>query len=90
VFDRFNIRAALRHQWQRHPGLRAIAACGAGTPWSHLVMDSAQKKCRRFDERADIAKTTDVIQAFTGRRRRMAWAWLTETWDTPDILARGY
>jgi len=37
-------------------------------------------------------KTTEVIQAFTGRRPR-GWLGpgLTETWDTPDILAEeGY
>ena len=40
-------------------------------------------------ERADTAKTTEVIRAFTGRRPR---GWLgpgvTETWDTPDILLK--
>ena len=44
------------------------------------------------DERADIAKTTDAIRAFTGRRPR-GWLGpgLTETWDTPDILVEeGY
>jgi len=44
------------------------------------------------DEHADIRKTTDVIRAFTGRVPR-GWLGpgLTETWDTPDILAEeGY
>ena len=44
------------------------------------------------DERADIAKTTEVIKNFVGRRPR-GWLGpgLTETWDTPDILAEaGY
>jgi peptidoglycan/xylan/chitin deacetylase (PgdA/CDA1 family) len=44
------------------------------------------------DERADIAKTTEAIRAFTGKRPR-GWLGpgLTETWDTPDILAEeGY
>jgi peptidoglycan/xylan/chitin deacetylase (PgdA/CDA1 family) len=44
------------------------------------------------DEREDIVKTTDAIRAFTGRRPR-GWLGpgLTETWETPDILAEeGY
>jgi peptidoglycan/xylan/chitin deacetylase (PgdA/CDA1 family) len=44
------------------------------------------------DERVDIQKTTDAIRAFTGRAPR-GWLGpgLTETWDTPDILAEaGY
>jgi glutaredoxin len=40
------------------------------------------------DERGDIAKTTEVIREFTGRPPR-GWLGpgLTETWETPDVLA---
>jgi peptidoglycan/xylan/chitin deacetylase (PgdA/CDA1 family) len=44
------------------------------------------------DERVDIRKTTAAIESFT-RRRPRGWLGpgLTETWDTPDILAdEGY
>ena len=44
------------------------------------------------DERADIVKTTNAIRQFTGRAPR-GWLGpgLTETWNTPDILAEeGY
>ncbi len=44
------------------------------------------------DERADIVKTSEVIREFTGRAPR-GWLGpgLTETWETPDILAEeGY
>jgi allantoinase len=44
------------------------------------------------DERADIRKTTAAIEGFTGVRPR-GWLGpgLTETWETPDILAEeGY
>ena len=44
------------------------------------------------DEREDIVMTTNAIRAFTGRRPR-GWLGpgLTETWETPDILAeQGY
>src|ERR1700681_1458380 len=44
------------------------------------------------DERADISKTSEAILAFTGRAPR-GWLGpgLTETWDTPDVLAEeGY
>jgi allantoinase len=44
------------------------------------------------NERDDIAKTTDVIAQATGKRPR-GWLGpgLTETWNTPDLLAEaGY
>ena len=44
------------------------------------------------NERDDIAKTTEAIRAFTGKRPR-GWLGpgLTETWETPDLLAEaGY
>src|SRR5436189_3859941 len=44
------------------------------------------------DERVDIQKSPAAITAFTGRRPR-GWLGpgLTETWDTPDLLAEeGY
>jgi peptidoglycan/xylan/chitin deacetylase (PgdA/CDA1 family) len=44
------------------------------------------------NEREDIRKTTEAIRAFTGRAPR-GWLGpgLTETWETPDILAeQGY
>src|SRR5437879_13310909 len=68
-------RAAWEHKW-------VVIGNGLG-----------QKNMQKVpDERADIARTTDVIHAFTGRRPR-GWLGpgLTETWDTPDILAEeGY
>ena len=41
------------------------------------------------DERDDIRKTSAAIESFTGQRPR-GWLGpgLTETWETPDILAR--
>ena len=44
------------------------------------------------NERDDIARTTEAIRAFTGKRPR-GWLGpgLTETWETPDLLAEaGY
>jgi allantoinase len=44
------------------------------------------------DERAEIIRTREIIESFTGRRPR-GWLGpgLTETWETPDILAEeGY
>jgi peptidoglycan/xylan/chitin deacetylase (PgdA/CDA1 family) len=44
------------------------------------------------NEREDIAKTTEAIRAFTGKRPR-GWLGpgLTETWETPDLLVEaGY
>jgi peptidoglycan/xylan/chitin deacetylase (PgdA/CDA1 family) len=63
--------------------------------WRMLaVLDGfGQKNMQKVaDERADIVKTTESIRAFTGRPPR-GWLGpgLTETWDTPDILAEeGY
>src|SRR5260370_40262133 len=61
--------------------------------WELMGHAYGRKNRKRVpDEGADIARTTEVIRAFTGRRPR-GWLGpgLTETWDTPDILVEeGY
>ncbi len=93
VFDRFNIRAALAINGSAIQAYEPIARAALARAWEFIGHGFGQKNMQKVpDERADIAKTTEVIQAFTGRRPR-GWLGpgLTETWDTPDILAEeGY
>ena len=93
VFDRFNIRAALAINGGAIEAYEPIARAALERSWEFIGHGFGQKNMQKVpDERADIAKTTEVIQAFTGRRPR-GWLGpgLTETWDTPDILVEeGY
>ena len=89
VLDRFNIRAALAINGSAIQAYEPIARAALARAWEFVGHGFGQKNMQKVpDERADIAKTTEVIQAFTGRRPR-GWLGpgLTETWDTPDILA---
>ena len=93
VFDRFNIRAALAINGSAIHAYEPIARAAHERGWEFVGHGFGQKNMQKVpDERADIAKTTEAIRAFTGRRPR-GWLGpgLTETWDTPDILAEeGY
>ena len=93
VFERFQIRAALAINGGVIQSYEPIARAALEHQWEFIGHGFGQKNMQKVpDERADIAKTTGVIRAFTGRRPR-GWLGpgLTETWDTPDILAEeGY
>ena len=93
VLDRLKIRASLALNGAVIQSYEPIARAAMEHKWEFIGHGFGQKNMQKVaDERADIAKTTEVIRAFTGRRPR-GWLGpgLTETWDTPDILVEeGY
>ena len=93
VLDRAQIRAVLAINGGAIHAYEPIAHAALERSWEFMGHGFGQKNMQKVsDERADIAKTTEVIRAFTGRRPR-GWLGpgLTETWDTPDILVEeGY
>jgi peptidoglycan/xylan/chitin deacetylase (PgdA/CDA1 family) len=93
VLDRLKIRAALAINGSAIQAYQPIARAALEREWEFIGHGFGQKNMQKVpDERADIAKTTAIIREFTGRRPR-GWLGpgLTETWDTPDILAEeGY
>jgi allantoinase len=72
---------------------RPIAKAALDRGWEFIGHGYSQKNMQKVDdERFDIIRTRAVIQSFTGRAPR-GWLGpgLTETWETPDILAEeGY
>jgi len=93
VLDRFEIRAALAINGSAIGTYEPIALAARERDWEFIGHGFGQKNMQKVpDERADIVKTTGAIRQFIGRPPR-GWLGpgLTETWDTPDILAEeGY
>jgi peptidoglycan/xylan/chitin deacetylase (PgdA/CDA1 family) len=93
VLDSFKIRAVLAINGSAVAAYEPIARAALDRRWEFIGHGFSQKNMQKVpDEREDIVKTTDAIRAFTGRRPR-GWLGpgLTETWETPDILAEeGY
>ena len=93
VFDRFRLPSSLAINGSAIQSYEPIARAALDRGWEFIGHGFAQKNMQKVDdERADIVKTREIIQAFTGRRPR-GWLGpgLTETWETPDILAEeGY
>ena len=93
VLDGFGIRAVLAINGSAIATYEPIARAARERGWEFMGHGFGQKNMQKVpDERADIAKTTEVIRAFSGRAPR-GWLGpgLTETWETPDILAEeGY
>jgi len=93
VFDRFRLPAALAINGSAIRSYEGISIAAHQRGWEFLGPGFGQKNMQKVpDERADISKTTDAIRQFTGRPPR-GWLGpgLTETWETPDILAEeGY
>jgi allantoinase len=93
VFDRFKMPAVLAINGSAIETYEPIARAALDRQWEFIGHGFSQKNMQKVpDERADIQKTTKVIRAFTGRAPR-GWLGpgLTETWETPDILAEeGY
>jgi hypothetical protein len=68
---------------------RPIAQAALDRGWEFIGHGFGQKNMQKVpDERFDIVRTRAAIQSFTGRAPR-GWLGpgLTETWETPDILA---
>jgi peptidoglycan/xylan/chitin deacetylase (PgdA/CDA1 family) len=93
VLDRFRMPVVLAINGAAIHTYEPIARAALDRGWEFIGHGLGQKNMQKVtDERADIAKTRDIIREFTGRAPR-GWLGpgLTETWDTPDILAEeGY
>src|SRR5258705_3995992 len=93
VIDRLRIPAVLAINGGAIQAYEPIARAALERRWEFIGHGFGQRNMQKVpDERVDIQKTTAAIAAFTGRRPR-GWLGpgLTETWDTPDILAEeGY
>ena len=93
IFDRLSLPAGLAINGSAIQAYEPIARAAVDRRWEFIGHGFGQKNMQKVpDEREDIRKTTDAIHAFTGRAPR-GWLGpgLTETWDTPDILAEhGY
>jgi len=93
VLDRFKIPVALAINGSAIQAYEPVARAALERGWEFIGHGFGQKNMQKVpDEREDIATTTNVIREFTGRAPR-GWLGpgLTETWDTPDILAEeGY
>lgn len=93
VFDDFALPAVLAINGSAISSYAPIAEAALEREWEFMGHGFSQKNMQKVpDEREDIAKTTQAIQAFTGKRPR-GWLGpgLTETWETPDILVeQGY
>jgi peptidoglycan/xylan/chitin deacetylase (PgdA/CDA1 family) len=93
VFDELKIPAVLAINGSAIERYAAIADAAKARNWEFIGHGFSQKNMQKVaDERADIRKTADAIRAVTGKKPR-GWLGpgLTETWETPDLLAEeGY
>ena len=93
VLDELEIRAVLAINGTAVASYPAISRAALERDWEFMGHGYTQRNMQAVeDEREDIRRTTEAIRSFTGRAPR-GWLGpgLTETWDTPDILAeQGY
>jgi allantoinase len=93
VLDELEIRAVLAINGTAVGSYPAISRAALERDWEFMGHGYTQRNMQAVeDEREDIRRTTEAIRSFTGRAPR-GWLGpgLTETWDTPDILAeQGY
>jgi len=93
VFDRLDIRAVLALNGSCIETYAPIVAAARERKWEFLGHGFIQKNMQKVEnEREAIRKTAEAIAAYTGKRPR-GWLGpgLTETWETPDLLAEeGY
>ena len=93
VLDELKIRAVLAINGSAIRTYEPISRAALERGWEFMGHGFTQKNMQKVpDERDDIVKTTEAIREFTGKAPR-GWLGpgLTETWETPDILAEeGY
>jgi allantoinase len=93
LLDGLKIRAVLAINGSAIAAYEPIARAALDRGWEFIGHGFTQKNMQKVrDEREDIVRTTNAIRGFAGRRPR-GWLGpgLTETWETPDILAEeGY
>ena len=93
VLDQLNICATLAINGSAIGAYEPISRAALDRKWEFIGHGFGQRNMQKVkDEREDIVKTTEAIRAYTGSAPR-GWLGpgLTETWETPDILAEeGY
>ena len=93
LFDRLAIPGVLAINGSAIGAYRPIAEAALQRGWEFVGHGFTQRNMQKVpDEAEDIRRTTAAIEAFAGRRPR-GWLGpgLTETWQTPDLLAeQGY
>jgi len=93
VLDEFAIPGVLAINGSALAAYPAIVRAAAERKWEFIGPGFTQRNMQKVkNERADIAKTPAVIAEATGKPPR-GWLGpgLTETWETPDLLAeQGY
>ncbi|MBR1214204.1 polysaccharide deacetylase family protein [Bradyrhizobium sp. JYMT SZCCT0180] len=93
VLDQLKIPAVLAINGSAIKAYEPIAKAALDRRWEFIGHGFTQKNMQKVaDERADITRTSAAIRDYTGRPPR-GWLGpgLTETWETPDILAEeGY
>ncbi|MGH6814631.1 MAG: polysaccharide deacetylase family protein [Hyphomicrobiaceae bacterium] len=93
VFDEFRIPASLAIDGCAIAAYEPTARAAHDRNWEFIGHGFTRKNMQKVeDEAADIARTTEAIAGYCGRRPR-GWLGpgLTETWDTPDLLVEaGY
>jgi allantoinase len=93
VFDELKVPAVLAINGSAIARYGAIVDAAKARSWEFIGHGFSQKNMQKVaDEAADIAKTSAAIRGATGKNPR-GWLGpgLTETWDTPDLLAEaGY
>ncbi|MBV8889851.1 MAG: polysaccharide deacetylase family protein [Alphaproteobacteria bacterium] len=93
VFDAFRIPAVLAINGSAIARYEPIVAAARERDWEFIGHGFTQKNMQKVaDERDDIRKTAAAIESAAGRRPR-GWLGpgLTESWETPDLLAEeGY
>jgi allantoinase len=93
VFDDFSIPAVLAINGSAINAYQPIARAALERKWEFMGHGFTQLNMQKVeDEAKDIARTTDAIADYVGKRPR-GWLGpgLTETWVTPDLLVEaGY
>ena len=93
LFDDFRIPAVLAINGSAIARYGAIVKAARERRWEFIGHGFSQKNMQKIaDERDDIRRTSAAIREATGKNPR-GWLGpgLTETWDTPDLLAEeGY
>lgn len=93
ILDSLKIKAALAINGTAVRAYEPISQAALERGWEFMGHGYTQRNMQKVEnERDDIARTTEAIRSFTGKRPR-GWLGpgLTETWETPDLLAEaGY
>jgi peptidoglycan/xylan/chitin deacetylase (PgdA/CDA1 family) len=93
VLDEMQISAVLAINGTAIRAYEPISKAALSRGWEFMGHGYTQRNMQKVEnEEQDIIKTTAAIESFTGKRP-VGWLGpgLTETWDTPDLLAEhGY